>query len=248
QTIKWDSIKPILSLIKTKIEQKDSPIRTDLFKTVNILGKKNFEFIRDVYSIFVDELRTKNRFRIKIILDLIANLAHTDIPMVSQTIKDIFLNGKDWFDEPQLIPYYFQFFETVTKYGYKFTSKYQSEMSKLTEELPISMDNIRGLIKEKMFNYQNFLEEEEKRRIAERKKKEELEKKKKEKEKIKLYKKIKLKEEEEKRKKDLEKKKREKNKYYHEIFQHLTRKTQTTTEPLSSPSLIYWIWIKTKKG
>lgn len=160
-------IEPLLGLIKKRLEVNHSPIRTDLIRVACLLGKYNFIYIKDFYPVLYNELTTKNRFRIQIILDLIAHLANTNIPPIVQTVKDIMLNWKQWFSESYLVPQFHQFIDQMTEQGFTFIKDNEEELKRLVTELPESMKDLKEIIDTRIKNYHDFLAEEAKRKADE---------------------------------------------------------------------------------
>ncbi len=166
--LEYRQIEPFVQLIQQEFKKEDSNIRTDLFRIACKLGKINFDYVKEIYPVLTGELTKKNNYRIGFVLDLLASLANTNRSEIFQTIEDILSNGKKWFDTPQLIPQFYQFFQTVTDSGFKFISKFESQIHSMIEELPQSMSKIKELLEEKVANYHDFKEQEKKRREAER--------------------------------------------------------------------------------
>ncbi|MHA1426832.1 MAG: hypothetical protein ACTSQI_12670 [Candidatus Helarchaeota archaeon] len=171
-------IEPFLKLIKERLEDINSPIRTDLIRTACLLGKHNFLYIKDIYPTLSNELTTKNRFRMEIVLDLIEHLANANLAVVTQTVKDIMANWQQWFSEPYLVPQFQNFLDRLTAKGFKFISNNEKELVNLVAKLPESLSVLKDLIDGRIQNYHAYLASEARKRAEEERERKQREEKK----------------------------------------------------------------------
>ncbi len=170
-----DLKRKIIPFLEKEMKQQDSHIRTDIFNTLARLGMQNFELIKPLLPEIMDELLKKNRFRAKIVIKLIGNLAPSPISEVEAAIRKILTDGTVWFQDPSMIPIFEDFFKIVTSRGNAFVKKYRKEIEDLLIKLPPSMKNIDKILSSKLDDYEKFLKAEEQRKLDEEKKRKELE-------------------------------------------------------------------------
>jgi len=169
-------LEPFIQFIEREIKRKDVEIYIDLIRTASLLGKSNFEYIKNIYPIISSDLQSKNRFKVEIVLDLLSSHINSSIPPINQTFNEILLHGHEWFDHPNLIPIFRHFFESVTESGgFRFIAKNHARLTKFLVQLPPSMKQIKDLLQTKIEEYQAFLKAEEEKRIAEKEAKRKLE-------------------------------------------------------------------------
>jgi hypothetical protein len=150
----------IIKFIKNELNDVDSSIRTDCFKIAALLGKFKFRLIDDFFPQLFHEISLKNRFRSKIIMDLIGSYINSTNITIKDAVKEIILNAHNWFSESYLIPIIMQFYNDSTQNGYFFIENYKKEIEIGIKLYPSEYQDIIELLKSKLDEYNTYKEQE----------------------------------------------------------------------------------------
>ena len=147
----------VLSFLKKEIEDSHSSLRTDCFETVKVIGIQDFNDIKDIFPILIQEFPKKNRFRSEIVLELLNSIIMMKTPEIEQAFRELIVDGWDYFNEPYLYPIYEKFIKNCLDNDFVAINKYKPEIKQAINKYPSRMENIKSLFEEKLQEYDGYL-------------------------------------------------------------------------------------------
>ncbi|MGV9199507.1 MAG: hypothetical protein ACOC4M_11900 [Promethearchaeia archaeon] len=163
-------LKDIIPPIKKTIMEPDSSLRTDFFKAASSIGIKDFSLIEDFFDSMAHELDKKNRFRTKIIVEMLIKLRNSKNQSVQDAIEKVIKEAPKLFDESYLIPILQSFWESSLEKNFQFLEKYHDLIENHIQDYPDRFKDIKSYINDRFEDYRKYKKELKEQRRKEAKK------------------------------------------------------------------------------
>ena len=164
--IKYQLIEQIIPFLSEELGQTESSLHNDCVKLLVKAGLYDFDLVKPLFPIIVQELSSKNRITLKIIMDFMSDMSNTKDPLLLQAFTEIITNSAEWFDKSFLIPILDNFYSVILDKNFQFMHNYYDLLEERMSKYPPSMQSIVEKITFKKEEYDAFLQAEEEKRLA----------------------------------------------------------------------------------
>ena len=96
-----------------ELDQASSLLHNDCIKLLAKTGLIDFDLIKPLFPMILQEFPSKNRITLKIIMDFLANMSNSTDPLILQAFTDLITHSPEWFDKSFLIPILDNFYSVV---------------------------------------------------------------------------------------------------------------------------------------
>ncbi|MHA1733880.1 MAG: hypothetical protein ACTSU5_18210 [Promethearchaeota archaeon] len=173
EAVPADLLETVVPYLESEMQDAGSIVRTEVFHTVAVLGRKKFDLVRGIFPDFFGDLRGENRFRARIILDFLADLSTSQVPEVRGAIEQVLDGDYKYFLSSHLRPVLVDFFKRVTNHGFQFERQFGAKLTQFVEGLPGELEEVGEIIADYRARYGQFKAAEERRREEEQRRREE---------------------------------------------------------------------------
>ena len=122
--IKYQLIEQIIPFLSEELGQTESSLHNDCVKLLVKAGLYDFDLVKPLFPIIVQELSSKNRITLKIIMDFMSHMSNTKDPLLLQAFTEIITNSAEWFDKLFLIPILDNFYSVILDKNFQFMHNY----------------------------------------------------------------------------------------------------------------------------
>ena len=156
----------LIPFLAQELDQASSLLHNDCIKLLAKTGLIDFDLIKPLFPMILQEFPSKNRITLKIIMDFLANMSNSTDPLILQAFTDLITHSPEWFDKSFLIPILDNFYSVVLGKNYQFMHNYHDLLVDALNQFPPSMQAIIEKISLKKEEYDAFLHSEEEKRLA----------------------------------------------------------------------------------
>lgn len=160
--------KKMISFIQGEIQDKESPIHTELYETLSKSSFTTKNAITSMVPLLKKEFQTGNQFHIKWILKFIASTSHTLIPSIDELMTYILEESKEIFDTYDLKVLLCEFLRDIVSKNPKLLELYKNDIINVLNGNNADLNEEFKDIKKEIQSREDFLKQERNRRAKQK--------------------------------------------------------------------------------
>ena len=143
-----NDIDKLVDLLEDELSKPDFSLRTELLKTVVIIGEKiHPNHIKGLLPMMINELDDRNRFRSKIIIDMFANISRNADATIQAYISAVIQKSPRLITFPYLQPVLKEFFSVIIKEDIQ--NIYKDKIKEAISQFPPKMKGFTSSLQDK---------------------------------------------------------------------------------------------------